>query len=89
MAEEQLRQRIQWLTDALSACRDHAQRERLIGQLLDTQDQLMVSQAGAAADGVADWKRKRVNYFGIGLGRCPRFGLCPCAEGASVQVASD
>ena len=44
--EEKLRQRIQWLTDALSACRDHAQRERLIGQLLDTQDQLMFLKLG-------------------------------------------
>ena len=39
--EEKLRQRIQWLTDTLSVCRDHAQREALIQRLLDTPDRLM------------------------------------------------
>lgn len=42
MNEEQLRQRIQWLLDALSGCHDPAQRESLIERLLDTQDQLMM-----------------------------------------------
>jgi hypothetical protein len=38
---KQLRQRIQWLKDALATCQDGKQRETLIGRLLDTQDQLM------------------------------------------------
>jgi hypothetical protein len=37
----QLRQRIEWLKDALATCQDRGQRETLIGRLLDTQDQLM------------------------------------------------
>lgn len=48
MSEEQLRQRIQWLLDALSGCNDPAQRESLITRLLDTQDQLMFLKLGEA-----------------------------------------
>lgn len=43
--EEQLRQRIQSLRSELADCREPAQRERLIEQLLDTQDQLMFLNA--------------------------------------------
>lgn len=43
MSEEQkLRERIQYLKEALSACQDDPrEREALITRLLDTQDQLM------------------------------------------------
>lgn len=41
MTEQTLRERIEWLKDALASCRDHARREVLILRLLDTQDQLM------------------------------------------------
>lgn len=41
MSEEQLRERIKWLEDALAVCRDRERREVLINRLLDTQDQLM------------------------------------------------
>lgn len=40
--ERKLRQRIEWLKNALSGCREHGQRETLILRLLDTQDQLMM-----------------------------------------------
>lgn len=40
--EQKLRQRIEWLKDALAGCREHQRREALISRLLDTQDQLMM-----------------------------------------------
>lgn len=39
--ERKLRQRIEWLMNALAGCREYRQRETLILRLLDTQDQLM------------------------------------------------